>query len=313
MTIVSRGYDGDKDFDRVRQLLIESYTITHRIHIWWLERWEGFRFGGHAQDEITGERSWEANVRLWEVVGDYAAAPKLVGVVNPEDGRDFFVHIHPSFRHIEEEMVEWAEQHHEASRPPDIDHWPLSTFLREHDVERAALLARRGYRNLGQCGYTRRRTLSAKIPDAPLPDGFVVRNICGADEADLVKRAAVANHAFNSTRSTLQTVRVLQEAPTYREDLDLVVVAPDGTFAAYCVIWFGEENRIGWYEPVGTHPAYRRLGLAKAMMCDGLWRLQALGAAEAYVGVGTGEAANRLYESAGFSDAIRDFHWQKTF
>jgi hypothetical protein len=49
------------------------------------------------------------------------------------------------------------------------------------------------------------------------------------------------------------------------------------------------------------------------MMCEGLRRLQALGAAEAYVGVGTGEAANRLYESVGFTDAIRDFHWQKTF
>jgi ribosomal protein S18 acetylase RimI-like enzyme len=49
------------------------------------------------------------------------------------------------------------------------------------------------------------------------------------------------------------------------------------------------------------------------MMCERLRRLQASGAAEAYVGVGSDEAANRLYESAGFTDAVRDFHWQKTF
>lgn len=313
MTIKSRAYRGEEDFQRVRELLIESLTITKQIHNWWLDRWEVFRFMGHSSEEIAGTRRWEADVHLWEILGDYASSSKLVGVVNPEDGGDFFIQIHPQFRHLEEEMVEWAEQQHLASRPKDAERWPLNTFLREHDTERAAILSRRGYRNLGHCGYTRRRTLDQPIPDVTLPKGFSVRNIRGDDEADLAKRAAVSNHAFNSTRNTAEKVRILQNAPTYRADLDLVVVATDGTFASFCVIWFGEANRLGWYEPVGTHPAYRQLGLAKAMMCEGLRRLKALGATTASVGVGTGEAANRLYTSAGFTEYVRDFHWQKEF
>jgi mycothiol synthase len=138
-----------------------------------------------------------------------------------------------------------------------------------------------------------------------------VRNVRG--DEDLEQRAAVANSAFGSNWHRVETVRVLQRAPTYRQDLDLVVVAPEGTFAAYCVVWFGEANRLGWFEPVGTHPAHRRRGLAKAMMCEGLRRLRALGATVACVGCGTDEAANRLYESAGFSDFERDYHWRKEF
>jgi mycothiol synthase len=71
--------------------------------------------------------------------------------------------------------------------------------------------------------------------------------------------------------------------------------------------------RIGMFEPVGTHPAHRRRGLGKAVMVEGLWRLQALGAIVAYVGVGTGVAANRLYESVGFTDYDVECCWQKDF
>lgn len=312
MTITSRPYAGEKDYQRVRELLIESYATTERIHNWWLDRWEVFRFSGRVSDELANSRRWEKDVRLWEAdTEDSQGCPKLVGVVNPEEGDDFFIQIHPHHRHIEEEMLTWAEQHHRASRPAEAERWPLSTFLYEHDVERASLLTRRGYENLGHSGYTRTSSLHKPIPQAQLPGGYVVRNICGAK--DLKKRATVANSAFGHNKHTVETIRVLQRAPTYRQDLDLVVVAPDGTFAAYCVIWFGEANRMGWFEPVGTHPAHRRRGLARAMMCEGLRRLKALGATVAHVGCGTGRGPNRLYESVGFTDLEREYHWRKEF
>jgi hypothetical protein len=48
-------------------------------------------------------------------------------------------------------------------------------------------------------------------------------------------------------------------------------------------------------------------------MGAGLMRIKALGARMAYVDCDLDEAANRLYESAGFSDNDRVFHWQKVF
>jgi mycothiol synthase len=104
---------------------------------------------------------------------------------------------------------------------------------------------------------------------------------------------------------------VLQQTPTYRPELDLVAVGPDGMFVAYCVAWCDEANQIGMFGPVGTHRAYWRRGLGKALMREGLLRLEALGARMAYVDCDLDPAANRLYESAGFTDYDRVYHWQK--
>jgi ribosomal protein S18 acetylase RimI-like enzyme len=210
-------------------------------------------------------------------------------------------------------MLAWAEEHHQKSRPEDVKDWPLHTFARVGDNAREGMLTRRGYRNLGPCGYTRWRSLDIPIPDVELPQGYVVRDMQGADEADLEQRAIVNNAAFNSTRSTARTVRVLQKAPTYRQNLDLVTVTPDGAFASFCIVWFGEENRIGWFEPVGTHPDHRRQRLASAVICEGLRRIKALGATMAYVGSGYDPPANRLYETLGFTNFDLYHCWQKRF
>jgi GNAT superfamily N-acetyltransferase len=71
--------------------------------------------------------------------------------------------------------------------------------------------------------------------------------------------------------------------PGYDQELDLVIVAPDGTLAAGCLCWLDARNQVGLFEPVGTRPAYRRRGLASALMAEGLRRLAARGATAALV------------------------------
>src|SRR5258706_14539858 len=61
--------------------------------------------------------------------------------------------------------------------------------------------------------------------------------------------------------------------PQYDPQLDLMVMAPDGTPAAGCICWVDPVNRVGLFERVGTRPQFRRQGLATALMLGGLQRL----------------------------------------
>jgi ribosomal protein S18 acetylase RimI-like enzyme len=90
--------------------------------------------------------------------------------------------------------------------------------------------------------------------------------------------------------------RNIQTAPLYRRDLDLVAIAPDEAIAAFCTIWFDDVTRSAYFEPVATVPAHQRRGLGKALLTEGLRRLQRMGATRAFVG-GYSLAANTLYQS----------------
>lgn len=80
-----------------------------------------------------------------------------------------------------------------------------------------------------------------------------------------------------------------------------MAVSPDGQFAAFAMCWIDQESRVGQFEPVGTAPDFRRKGVARAVLEEGLRRMQAHGAERAMVIVEAEEqAACALYEAVGF-------------
>jgi ribosomal protein S18 acetylase RimI-like enzyme len=60
-------------------------------------------------------------------------------------------------------------------------------------------------------------------------------------------------------------------------------------------------NKVGLFEPVGTHPDFQRKGLGKALLTEALRRMKAEGMETAIVSTYVDSpAANRIYESVGF-------------
>ena len=88
--------------------------------------------------------------------------------------------------------------------------------------------------------------------------------------------------------------RFMQSAPNYRKDLNIAVEAPNGDFASYCGMWLEPRHAIAYVEPVATDPTYRRLGLGRAAVLEGVRRCGARGATVAYVG-----SAQEFYRSLG--------------
>jgi ribosomal protein S18 acetylase RimI-like enzyme len=175
-------------------------------------------------------------------------------------------------------------------------------WLSEDDPVMVSLLERRGFTRAE--GYTNHleRSLTGSLPARELPAGFLVRQVAGEFEAG--RRAAVSYAAFSSRlpfEVYQQRYHSFMRSPAYDLERDLVVVAPDGSFAAFCIFWIDPENRVGLFEPVGTHPDYQRRGLGAAVMAEGLRRLGDEGMCSAIVKPEhDNPAALHLYQSLGF-------------
>lgn len=150
---------------------------------------------------------------------------------------------------------------------------------------------------------------AGQIPVAgcALPAGFTVRPLTGGQEVNAYVQLHRA--VFESKNMTAEWRQRTLRHPEYRSDLDLVVEAPDGSLAAFCVCWLGQEpgGRLsGQVEPLGVHPSYRKLGIGRAILSEGLRRLYRNGADRAFVETDNyRNAAFELYQALGFH-VIRD-------
>ncbi|MEA2002692.1 MAG: GNAT family N-acetyltransferase [Actinomycetota bacterium] len=111
-----------------------------------------------------------------------------------------------------------------------------------------------------------RRSLD-DVPDPALPSGYKVRTVRGVEEAGPVSELHSAG--FGSSW-TPQLYRRVMESPGYDKDRELLIEAPDGSLAGFCVTWPDETNRTGLFEPVAVHPDHRRRRLGGALMRAGM-------------------------------------------
>jgi mycothiol synthase len=299
-TITARPYQGMDDFMRIRAFLMNTYRLNRCFHNWPIRRLEGSRFWG---DPDWGQE-WEKQVQLWE-----NEAGKLVGVAHREDGQgDICLEVHPYYRHIEDQMMDWAEVHLAASDEDGRPHTWLDVY--DYDTRRQDMLTRRGYQKTQGYGYQRWRE-TWEIPEIKAPEGYIIRSLRPGSMEDCARWAEVVSAVFAHANATAQHIATFQTSPSYRHDLHLVAEAEDGSFAAFAGITLDTMNRVAEFEPVGTHPDHRQKGLGKAVMTEGLWRLERLGADKAYVFTGSAVPANALYESMGFTSYHMNHTWKK--
>ena len=158
------------------------------------------------------------------------------------------------------------------------------------------------------------RSLAEPIPEAMCPTGCQVRAVGGATE--ISNRAAAQRDVWQPwsvADVSDEDYASLMRLPGYHRDLDVVAVTPDGVIAAYVNGWIDPVNRIGDFGPVGARPAYRRQGLTRAVLLEGLRRMQARGMDRVCVSTGVSNTpALRLYESLGFKIVNKYLDYVKT-
>lgn len=302
MVIRSRPFANEDDYAQMRELLMAGFAVceppvycTVGYTIGDLDWW---RYTANPGAGVE-------NAQLW-FIDDALAA-----FTWPTHG-ELDLLVHPEHQQFLGRMLDWSFEQARARTADDADHSELRVWSFDGDLERVRLYQERSLHRTDTAMCSRRRSLAGAIPEPALPDGYRIRQVAG--EQDLEQRVEVHRNAFTPSKMTVEKHRNVMQSATYRPDLDLVVEALDGTFAAYCLVWFDEHNHLGIFEPVGCHSDYRRRGLTKAVMYEGMRRLQALGATVAFVNNTRGaEAASALYDSVGMRVLDETHAWVKTF
>jgi N-acetylglutamate synthase-like GNAT family acetyltransferase len=88
--------------------------------------------------------------------------------------------------------------------------------------------------------------------------------------------------------------------------LKIAVVAPNGDFVSYCGMWQDENTDYALVEPVATDPAYRKMGLGRAAVLEGIKRCRELGAKKAFVG-----SSQQFYYNIGFRPFASSTFWEQ--
>jgi mycothiol synthase len=288
MNIQLRPYRGLEDLEKMKALVIEGRKASPQSgdpHIgdldWWL-------FYG----AFVKQTPLEDIITLWED-GD-----TLIGwvVLHPPDSSDMAVL--PSLRgtDYEEQIHLWTEAKL-ATLLQGTDK-AVSAFACADDAARCAMLERHGYVGADWLAYFR-QPLDRALPTPVLPEGFSFIEAMRPEWA--ARRADVHFNAFNPSRMTVEAYAHFMTAPHYDPSLDVVVAAPDGTFAAFAMCWIDATTGVGLFEPVGTRNTMQRRGLGKAALLEGMRRMQARGMTSATVLADADNAGNiAFYEAAGF-------------
>jgi len=304
MPIVSRGYSPDQDLQRIMGFLRDTYLETRTI-----QNWLPTRFENSYKDLVS-------DVRIWE--DSDTAAPgspsnhRIVAMANPEIPFLYFIQIHPDYAPLEEEIIRWIEDHCTALKPDPCTEQKLSIVTLDGNPVREGLLKERGFEKGPVYGILRVRPVDAPIPDFAPPEVFEIRSV--VKETDFEKIAKAVRVVFGHGEwFTAEFLEGIASRSFYHEDLDLVAVAPDGNIASFCTFRVDPPSRITELEPVGTHPDYRGMGLAKALLCKGFRHLKRYNPTLLYIGgAADTPAANRLYASVGFSEKNAYHYWSKT-
>lgn len=290
---IKRGLLKESDLQRMASLArqfskdnLHVIDLPYRFSSWALEDPENVRLWFDRQDELAA----------WAVLQSPFWSVDIF--VHPKNGMKFYG-----------ETLSWADTR--ARKVVGTRYgrsaWFVNVFERQENFRMS--LESAGFTdqaNVDQDPWSKvwlEREFSPVLPENMLPEGYKIRSLSGKSEV----RDYVALHrlVFQSESMTEDWRQRTLSHPDYQPELDLMVEAPDGSLAAFCVLWFLGGDHLsypmGQVEPMGVHPDQRGVGLGKAILLEGLNRLQALGARKVYLETDNyRDAAFGLYESVGF-------------
>lgn len=292
MQIIQRVFSGESDLLAMSALANEFPTdnmhvidLPYRFSSWAIEQAENVGIWVDEDNRLVG---WAViQTPFWTI--DYAYHPK-VGA------------------NLHKQILHWVDARAKAivDTPSGRPIWFINVFTgqeeRIRDLEGAGFASQA---DVGENSWTKvlmRRESQKSMTKIVLPEGFVIRPLAGDDEVEAY--VDLHQEVFESKNMTKEWRQRTLRHPAYIPALDLVAVAPNGRLAAFCICWLNRNSiteTSGQIEPLGVRKEFRKLGLGRSILTEGLHRLQQHGAKLMYVETDNyRDEAFLLYESVGY-------------
>ena len=260
--------------------------------------------------ESLSSPSSDTVVSLWEDENNIIVAYGIVAV--NFCNLYFLMHPEAPSKELATDIINWGmQQLQEHSNCIALD-----TPCRDTDTQRVTLLEQAGFTRSEIQTLHMSRSLANTIATPDFPQGFTLRHVRGQDEVEDV--VALHRAAFGTAHMTVEHRLAMMNNPAYIQELDLLLVAPDGTLAAFCYCTVPQEaNRQqghgeGEIAIIGTHPAYRNRGIGRAMLIAGLQHLKAHGIKTATLGTSSENVqAQSIFYDADFKVSYRSLWYSK--
>ena len=280
-----------EDYFKVREFLLR---LGYSEFVY--ARWDWMITHGYLDKTAVGK------IGIWEENGE------IVGIATFDTRLGVgYCLTHPDHWGLKEEMLNYAEEH--LSTPEGFEIVIPDTDLRFQDLAaRSGYVASQGKESDAVFNIDRTSL------DYELPEGFRITTM--KENFDLSQYRRVLwkgfNHElkgeglFSFTSEDELSAKEEMLRPNVDLDLKVAVVSPEGNFVSYCGMWYDPAVEFALVEPVATDPDYRKMGLGKAAVLEGVRRVRLLGAKMAFVG-----SSQQFYYNIGFRPFATSTNWKK--
>ena len=283
------------DYNRVRDFLIELDSHNYHFGRWdWMFMFLGLEWADVDKIEKTG---------IWEDNGEIVA----ITTYDTKLGSAFLLTL-KGYEELRPEMFISAKEN--LAKDGNF-----RVLVLDGDLEMQTIAAQNGFYP------TQDKEYDAVYPIVPgaiqytLPERFKITSF--KDDFDLYKYGQALwkgfNHEMNGEgpfylywEKNSEGYKKEWNRPNIDLSLKIFVVAPNGDFVSHCGMWYDKKSKSALVEPVATEPAYRKMGLGKAVVLEGIKRCGELGAVRAFVG-----SSQQFYYSIGFRPYAASTWWKE--
>lgn len=295
MAIKQRLYAGENDWQAIADLISSDPLFPHRVDFSW-------RLCSTSLENLQNAAIWEDEKGQMQI---------FAALQFPWLTLDYA--IHPQIRSwdVEAQVIAWGEGRLRQIAEESNEHFPFNIGVLAHEQERILFLEAQGYARWEHWLVVMNRSLTS-LAEPILPEGFVIRPLDGEREVEAY--AELQRTVFESKTMTAAWRQRTLRAPLYNPYFDLVVTAPNGRLAGFCIWWYDPKSKTAQIEPLGVHPDFQNMGLSQALIFEGFKRAAAQGAETAQVETYSfSQPAILAYEAAGFKATTQEFKYYKEY